>query len=778
MKIEIQLQKLSFSTILIVILLSGCSEKVQENPATSPAVRAVQDFSQPDFFPVSVWYSGGKARAPMQSAITPQSKDEWRRDLVQIKALGFNTVRTWVEWTHTEPLKGKYSLRNLSLLCELANEVGLKVFIQMYGESAPDWVGKSFPDALLQSHSGDQIKPQSAPGYCVDHPGVREAFARFYTETAKVASQYPNFYGWDLWSEPHIVQWGRPRWIPDAQYCYCPHTLARFRQWLKEKYQYLEALNQAWYRTFESWNDVEPPRFNTILSYTDFIDWKNFIYQKMAEDLRLRYDAVRKVDPSGVITSHASPASIFSSPHGTGAEDDFLFAEQVDFYGISQYPKHNQPGDWRRWVFMTNADFSYSANKKNGGYYVGEFQSGFGTVGLRIGDEVTPADHRIWFWSSLATGAKAVNIYAFYPMSSGYESGGYGLINLDGTITERARALGKIAAFVDENQKLFLLSKPVKAEVALVYNPLAQMVGGEGEAGGRGAGHSRSLIGYYRVLSSFNVPVEFIHRKDLENGDLSPYKLIIIPFPVMFTQKAADGLKSFVEQGGFAVAEARLAWNDDRGYATSIIPGMGLNEVFGVRERKVEVKEEVPMEIIDNTHPSVSGLSIGETLKGVYFSESLDLPEEGNGTLLARLNDGTPCLVASTYGKGETLYIGTFLDNHPAFDKNNNQFILGLINWAKISRPFTSSHDGKVENPVVLRLHQNPDGYLLYVLNQGKSVEKVTVNLNLSHEGEFELIEIIQKRVLERKSSDKVLEFTTKMIPESDVEIWSIRSKK
>jgi beta-galactosidase len=36
--------------------------------------------------------------------------------------------------------------------------------------------------------------------------------------------------------------------------------------------------------------------------------------------------------------------------------------------------------------------------------------------------------------------------YAYYPMSSGYEAGGYGLINLDGTITERAVHAGEIAS--------------------------------------------------------------------------------------------------------------------------------------------------------------------------------------------------------------------------------------------------------------------------------------------------------------------------------------------
>ncbi len=50
-----------------------------------------------DFFPFSVWYSGGKARATMLSEITSNSREEWKRDIQQIKSLGFNSVKTWVE---------------------------------------------------------------------------------------------------------------------------------------------------------------------------------------------------------------------------------------------------------------------------------------------------------------------------------------------------------------------------------------------------------------------------------------------------------------------------------------------------------------------------------------------------------------------------------------------------------------------------------------------------------------------------------------------------------
>jgi beta-galactosidase len=40
----------------------------------------------------------------------------------------------------------------------------------------------------------------------------------------------------------------------------------------------------------------------------------------------------------------------------------------------------------------------------------------------------------------ISKGARGVNIYAYYVMSSGMESG-FGLIGLDGKVTERAKAL-------------------------------------------------------------------------------------------------------------------------------------------------------------------------------------------------------------------------------------------------------------------------------------------------------------------------------------------------
>ncbi len=734
---------------------------------------------EPGFFPFSVWYSGGKARAPMLSVLTAESEEEWRHDLRQIKALGFNTVRTWVEWATCEPVRGEYNFENLHMLMRLAKEAGLRVFIQMYVDSAPDWVADEFSHALFKTQSGIQVQPQAAPGACTDNHEVSEAVLNFYTETAKVAASYDNFFGWDLWSEPHIINWAHLDYVPNVQFCFCDGTIGRFRDWLMDKYGSLENLNRSWHRTFMSWEQVDPPRFSTILSYTDFIDWKTFIYEKLVDDMRVRYEAIRKADPDNLITAHAVGASLFQSPYvGAGATDDFMMAGPLDLYGVSIYPKHNHPERaWSVTTLRTVMDFTRSANREKGGWYVGELQAGMGTIALLLSDPVVPQDHNIWAWSAIAKGAKGVNIYAYYPMSSGYEAGGYGLINLDGTITERAVNAGEIASIVDRNQELFLSSTPAKAEIGIVYNPLSQMVGGMQRRDFPGA-HTNSLIGYFRAFADQNIPVDFIHREHLERQDLQQYKLVIVPWPLMITREAADGIKAFVEGGGYVMAEARIGWNDDRGYASEIIPGLGLHEVFGVREHEVRLREnvEIEIEITDNSHPATSQLEIGHILSGSLYEKSVVPLENREVDVLARLGDGRAALVSTKYGQGEAMLIGSYLGmaNHPDPVPGNEKFFLNLLNWANIERPFTSSHDGNKEAYVEVRLQENNNGFILYLINHSNSIEDVSVALSTPENGNHRVRDVLTDQERRVRARNNVLNLDSRL-DAKEVKVMEIR---
>ncbi len=484
----------------------------------------VSTASQPEtsrFFPMAVWYGGGKARAPMVESDARAKKELWREDLRAIKATGFNTVRAWIDWASGQPAENAYDFQTIDVLLELAEEEGLKLALQVYMDSAPFWVGQKYPDSLFVSSNGQAIKPESAPGYCRDHPAVRAADNAFYAALARRVKDKPAFIGWDLWSEPHVINWANPTWIPNPEFCFCTNTVRRYREWLRKKYGSIESLNAAWYRRFTSWEDVEPSRMSTILSYTDYIDWKTFIAAKLGEDLRDRYQAVKSIAPRTIVTSHAAGVGLFASPHHwEGQSDDWTMARQVDFYGTSFYPKHSASVDrdvpWRAALLDFTRSFGYDEGRQ--GFWVGELQGGFGTIALNVSPTVTSDDLTVWTWSALSRAAKGINYYAWYPMSSGYESGGFGLNQLDGTITDRAKAAGAIAQLVDRHQDLFLDARPPRAEVAVIYNPLSHFVGGRQRAAAYGgpqgevAGIERdSLLGVHRALFSVNVPLDYVH---------------------------------------------------------------------------------------------------------------------------------------------------------------------------------------------------------------------------------------------------------------------------
>ena len=742
-----------------------------QDDASAPA--KITRLSQPDLM-ISVWYNGGKARAPMLSPLTAASREEWRRDLQQIKSLGFNTVRGWVDWSHNEPQEGKYDFRNLRLLCELAREQGLRVIIQVYAGwdgfgFAPDWVHKKYADGFVHADIHDITTPPSSSFYS-DHKGIQDAVLRFMTETARVLIEYPNFYGWDLWSEPRAMR------------LVGPGTRTRYQQWLNRKYKTIEGLNQEWYETYANFDAIEPQRTGGIGTYAMDLDWRDFIAEKGSEDMARQYNTIRKIDKTHLITSHASPPSVFGSQL-----DDFQQADSLDYYGLSVYPHYI--GEQNLWRMLMGADFSRSANKKNGGFYVGEFQGGFSTNGMAVGDPVTPEEQRTWMWSLIAKGARGVNVYAYYVMSSGVESGGFGLIGLDGKVTERAQQLGRVASMIEQNKPLLVQSKPVEPEIAIVYNPAAQSVGGARgtpantpTAGGRGAAgayYVASLTGYYRAFAENNIPVDFIHRRDLETADLLHYKLIIVPCPIILTPAAAAGLKKYVEQGGSLMTEARLAWNSEHAYTADVIPGMGLSEVFGIRETKVLTRDNVKIVIDDTTSPALRKLRKGDALRGAQFAESLELLPGSRARVLGHLEDGTPAMTVSAYGKGQALLVGSFLGlaNQPP-DKNNDQFLLGLLDWAKVKRPFTTSQDGVgPELPVEARLQRNPHGYVFFLINHAKTEKAVTVKLNVERETEYALNEILRRQASRKKSEGETLTFNTQL-PAQQVEVWDIRASQ
>ena len=683
------------------------------------------------FYPAAVWYSGGKARAPMLEQIDARSAARWGADLDQIKAIGFNTVKTWIDWQTGEPSRGHYNFDNLNLLMRLASERNLRVIVQVYLDSAPDWIGRLYPDGRFVSSSGAQITSQSAPGYSIDNPGVQKEAVGFLEALSKDANQSPALYGWDVWSEPHVINWAEFPFLSHAEFGFNPATQARFRAWLKKKYRTLAALNAAWYRTYTSWDQVEAPRFPTILSYTDYIDWRMFIDDKLAGDLALRVGSIRSADSTHPIASHSDAPSLFTSPtDGYGEPDDFKMSANTDFYGTSMYPMHSQSTHpWSNAMLDTALDFSRSAGHRRG-FWIGELQAGQGATGTRIAAPVTAADETYWIWEAVAHGAREFAVYSWYPMSSGFESNGYGLINLDGSITDRARAAGKAAATISRHAASLLSAAPAPARIGILYNRLAYMVGGsQPSLSLLGRAPIDSAIGLHRAFAEQQIPVDFVSTADVVAGRLDQYKILFVPFPVMLSRDVADGIQRYVQGGGVTVAEARPAWNDERGFASAVIPGSGLDKVFGGREKVIKPVDHPQIKIDPSTE--LPGMDAPITVPGATFEEDLE-PYPGSH-VLGRFEDGEVAVIENSFGRGKAILAGSFAalayEEHP--DPAAQQFLTALAALAGISADVKVS--GTTVSALQARRLIGKDEQIVFVFNQSES--SVEAGLSLEVQG-------------------------------------------
>jgi len=764
MRIAVGIAQRTFATLVLALLLLNCA------PAFAQPPRAE------DFFPMSVWYGGGKARAPMLERDPLTKIDSWRADLAQIKKLGFNTVRCWIDWASGEPEEGAYHFETIDVILKLAGEQGLKVIVQVYMDSAPSWLGKKHPDSLFVSSNGAVIHPESSPGYCRDHAGVRDAELKFYTALAERAKKSPAFVGWDLWSEPHVINWATPTYIDNPEFCFCAHSVARFQKWVRKKYGTLDALNAAWYRHFNSWAEVEPNRLSTILSYADFIDWKSFIADKLGEDLRDRFDAVKRVDPQAVATSHAAGIGLFSSPlWWEGQSDDWTMTGQVDYYGTSFYPKHSSFVDrdvqWRGALLDFTRSFGYAGNGR--GFWIGELQAGFGTIALNVSPTVTPADLRIWTRSALARGAKAINYYAWYPMSTGYESGGFGMIQLDGTITERSKVAGAIAGVVDASQDVFLAARPPKAEVAIVYNPLSHFIGGRqretsygGPQGEVNSIERDSMLGIYRALFASNVELDFIHINHLSQENLKQYKLVFLPYPLMIPTASAAELKEYVRQGGRLVAEARLGWSNEVGSSSPTIPGMGLHEVMGSRETDVQTGQ-AGRTVLKWVGSDLPGFAAGEALQARWYEETLE-PLGANAHVVASFPNGNSAAVISNYGEGKTLMLGSYVG--AAYETRREastvRFYNALLAWAGVQSPIVTSG----ADPEVRYLESGRD-VLVFVFNHGKRSIEPSISLRL-REKNYLGVDLVSAKPVEVTDDAGVTNLHASLGPE---DVWVVK---
>jgi beta-galactosidase len=223
-----------------------------------------------------------------------------------------------------------------------------------------------------------------------------------------------------------------------------------------------------------------------------------------------------------------------------------------------------------------------------------------------------------------------------------------------------------------------------------------------------------------------NLNIDYVHINELSEEALKQYKLVILPYPLMLPEAAAAPLEVYVKQGGTLVSEARLGWSNEHGYASDRIPGLGLWRVMGCRETAVQTgaKGVTKLRWIGADMP---GMKDGDLLPARWYEETLE-PLSDAAKVVARFPDGAAAAVASSYGQGKTLLLGSYVSAAYVTTPTpeTQRFYMGLLQWADVPLP-VAAKGGYIEARTLEAGHDT----LLFVFNHDKQAVDAEVGIRL-----------------------------------------------
>jgi len=451
----------------------------------------------------------------------------WIEDIRLMQEAGFSVVRMGeFAWSNLEPAAGDFHLDWLEHIIKLLASAGIVTVLGTPTAGPPAWLVEECPDLLAVNEQGQRVQIGNRCHYCVNSPEFHIAVKRIVKAMAERYGPNPNVIGWQFDNEYHRV-------------CYCDRCRDLFRQFLQEKYQSLEALNDHWStaywsQTYSAWDQIPIPigPHNPGL----MLEFKHFITDSYRKFQRLQIDALRPYISEGVWVTH-------NFMKWYDGYDHYIMSADLDI------------ASWDWYVGMGHHDYLSSGvlhdqvrgfKRKN--FWLIETQPG--SINWKpINNTLNRGETRAMAWHAIAHGADAILYWQWRSALGGQEQ-------YHGTLVDQS---GQPRPFYAEAQQIgnelsavspLLAGSQIKASVAMLsdYDSLWSI---QWQPHHRDFDYIEHFTHYYKPLTRMNVPVDIVSARGLSQaGQLAGYHLVIAPALLLQNQAMVYTLKDFVSQGG------------------------------------------------------------------------------------------------------------------------------------------------------------------------------------------------------------------------------------
>lgn len=569
--------------------------------------------------------------------------EQWRdypeileQDIEYMKKAHINCATVNVfGWSSIEAEEGVYNFAFLTSIINRLYENGIYVILGTPSGAMPQWLMNNYPEVLVVKPNGIRNLPGERHNFCFSSPVMRDRVKKINHLLAENYANHPGVIMWHISNEiGNSLNRGE---------CHCELCQQRFRLFLKEKYQTLDNLNQAWWTTFWShnftnWNQIHSPAPHGEMCIHGLnLEWKHFNTVQAMEFVQIEYDAVHHFNPSIPITTNFMN---FYNPHNYGP-----YSKIVDVIAFDSYPQWHLNED--ELVEAIDAAFNFNMMRtfKKQPFYL--MESTPSLVNWRDKNfHKKPGMHMLSSMQAVAHGSNSVLYFQFRKGRGAFEKYHGAVVDHNGRSDTRVfqdvTAVGERLETIS-NRVCSTINQP---EVAMIFDWTNWWTLQNTSANCKEIHYPKLCCQYYTPFWKSGIDMDVMDA----HGNLEDYKVIIAPAMYSYTKEYAEKVRAYVEKGGIYIGTYWTGHVNETDLCYQQDAPAYLQDVFGM------IREEVDS---CNAYYPIQVNYKGEERTIYGINERLVV---STAEVIASYQGGfyqdIPCVTKNSYGNGTAYYIG------------------------------------------------------------------------------------------------------------------------
>ncbi|MEZ3506841.1 MAG: beta-galactosidase [Lachnospiraceae bacterium] len=577
----------------------------------------------------------------------------WKEDLERMLAAGIEVVRiAEFAWSKVELTEGNFTYAFFDEFLDLAEEAGMKVIFCTPTATPPAWLTEKYPEVLNADINGVLYRHGERRHYNYNSPVYQKLSARIVEKFASHYASRSCIIGWQIDNEVNC----------EMNVFYSESDSKAFRVFLQDKYENLEALNEAWgtdfwNQTYTDWEEIHVPRrtYSDSTNPHEVLDYTRFISASARRFVKMQSDIIRKyIKPGDFVTTNG----IFGN-----LDNHQMTKESLDFMMYDSYPNFayclddycDAPGDIKDRKWSRNLAEVRAISPVFG---IMEQQSGANGWNTRMeAPTPRPGQMTLWTMQSVAHGADYISYFRWRTCTMGTEIYWHGILDYSGRENRRIAEVRQIHEKMQGMRELAGSVYEAKVGIIRDYDNIwdAQIDVWHGRV------EKASQQALFHALQVSHTPFDYVYLNDGSAAeDWERYRVLFYPHATIMTKAGEAVLRAYVEAGGTLVIGCRSGYKSESGRCVmDHLPGL-LSDLSST---------DIPEYSFIAPDAGKVAIQWDDTeLTANVFADLLQPIGDGRLEAVYRSDyyAGSGALISNMIGKGKVYYYGTAFNEESA----------------------------------------------------------------------------------------------------------------